>query len=127
MRLALSSWSMRSHVNRDFSLIELPRVARERFGFDAVELCATHFRNTDTAYLEKLKNNLVANKIGLANMPIDTGNISQSDSRKRQFDLERIYNWMAVAGYLGSEAVRVNTGSQMKTGIFLLQWIRTKG
>jgi sugar phosphate isomerase/epimerase len=111
MRFALSSWSMRSHINQDFSLIEFPRVARERFGFDAVELCSTHFRNTDTNYLDQIKTNLVSQKIGFANMPIDTGNISQSDPLRRQFDLERIYNWMEVAAYLGAEAVRVNTGA----------------
>jgi sugar phosphate isomerase/epimerase len=111
MRLAVSSWSMRSHINKDFSLVEFPRVARERFGFDAVELCSMHFRNTDTGYLDEIKNNLVAYKIGFANMPIDTGNISQTDPEKRQFDLERIAGWMAVASYLGAEAVRVNTGA----------------
>lgn len=111
MRLAVSSWSMRSHINRDFSLLEFPRVARERLGFDAVELCSTHFRNTDSNYLDQLKEQLVAYKIGLANMPIDTGNISQTDSEKREFDLARIENWLAVASYLGAEAVRVNTGA----------------
>jgi sugar phosphate isomerase/epimerase len=111
MRFALSSWSMRSHVNKDFSLAEFPRFARERFGFDAVELCSMHFANTDTNYLDQIKQSLVSSQIGFANMPIDTGNISQTDSRKRQFDLDRIANWMAVASYLGAEAVRVNTGA----------------
>ena len=50
-------------------------------------------------------------KMGFANMPIDTGNISQSDPLKRQFDIDRIVNWFAVAEYLGAEAVRVNTGA----------------
>ena len=110
MRFALSSWSMRSHINQEFSLIEFPRVARERLGFDAVELCSMHFQNTDINYLDQIKKNLALQKMGFVNMPIDTGNISQSDPTKRQFDLERIYNWMAVAAYLGAEAVRVNTG-----------------
>jgi L-ribulose-5-phosphate 3-epimerase len=111
VRFALSSWSMRSHVNKDFPLAEFPRIARERFGFDAVELCSVHFANTDTRYLDRIKDNLVKYKMGFANMPIDTGNISQSDPLKRQFDIDRIVNWFAVAEYLGAEAVRVNTGA----------------
>lgn len=112
MKLAVSSWSLRDHVNKDFPLKDFPRVVKERYGVEAVELCQMHFQAQDAKYLDEIINGLQATGSVVINMPIDTGNISQLDERKRNHDIKIIKGWMDVAAYINSPNVRVNTGSQ---------------
>jgi len=112
MKLAVSSWSLRDHVNKDFPLPDFPKVVKERYGIEAVELCQMHFQAQDSKYLDEIINGLQAVGSLVINMPIDTGNISQLDERKRSHDIKIIEGWMDVAAYINSPNVRVNTGSQ---------------
>ncbi|MDI3543285.1 MAG: hypothetical protein PWP57_890 [Candidatus Atribacteria bacterium] len=112
MKLAVSSWSLRDHVNKDFPLPDFPKVIKERYGIEAVELCQMHFPAQDSKYLDEIINGLQAAGSVVINMPIDTGNISQLDDRKRSHDIKIIESWMDVAAYINSPNVRVNTGSQ---------------
>lgn len=112
MKLAVSSWSLRDHVNKDFPLPDFPKVVKERYGIEAVELCQMHFQAQDSKYLDEIINGLKTAGSVVINMPIDTGNISQLDERKRSHDIKIIEGWMDVAAYVGSPNIRVNTGSQ---------------
>ena len=60
MKLAVSSWSLRDHVNKDFPLKDFPRVVKERYGVEAVELCQMHFQAQDAKYLDEIINGLQA-------------------------------------------------------------------
>jgi len=113
VKIAISSWSLRSHVNKDFSLPELPRVVKQRYGISAVELCQMHFLRQDSSYLDEVYRSLKENNSVVVNMPVDTGNISQPDPTKRNHDIEIIKGWMRVAKCIGCPAVRVNTGGQL--------------
>lgn len=112
MYIAVSSWSLRDHVNKDFSLPQMAGFVKDRYGVNAVELCSMHFRNTDSAYLDEIKRGLQEAQVSVVNMPVDTGNISNRDERKRNFDLKVIKLWMDIAAYIGSPSIRVNTGMQ---------------
>ena len=58
MKLAVSSWSLRDHVNKDFPLPDFPKVVKERYGIEAVELCQMHFQAQDSKYLDEVINGL---------------------------------------------------------------------
>ncbi|MDP9380017.1 MAG: sugar phosphate isomerase/epimerase [Chloroflexota bacterium] len=123
MQLAVSSWSLRSHINnepswtgrpvgaRDFPVYEFPRYVKETFGVDAVEVCEIHIPRPDAARLDQLKESLQSSDVRVVNVPIDVGDISQPDATKREHDLKLIEFWLDVAAYLGSPAARVNSGS----------------
>ncbi|HHV62830.1 MAG TPA: sugar phosphate isomerase/epimerase [Firmicutes bacterium] len=112
MNVAVSTWSLRDHVNKDFPLKDFPGVVKEYYGVDAVELCQMHFQAQDSKYLDEIVDGIRMAGAVVVNMPIDTGNISQLDERKRNHDLGVIKGWMDVAAYIGCASVRVNTGSQ---------------
>lgn len=112
MYIAVSSWSLRAHVNKDFPLYQMAKFVKDKYGVDAVELCSMHFWNMDTRYLDEIKKGLEEAGSKVVNMPVDTGNISNRDEQKRKFDLNVIKLWMDVAKYIGSPSIRVNTGMQ---------------
>jgi len=112
MKLCLSTWSLRDHVGKDFPFHEFPRVALDRFGIPAVELCQMHFPPPDSGRLDRLRAVVEATGLRIVNIPVDVGNISRRDERGRAHDVGLIKSWIDVASYLGAPTVRVNVGHQ---------------
>ncbi len=111
MQFAISSWSMRSHINKDFPVQEFGSHVKASFGVGAVEVCQMHIPTPDARRLDQIVGNYQAAGVRVVNVPIDVGDISQSDDVKREHDLRLIEFWIDVAAYLGSPAARVNSGS----------------
>lgn len=112
MKLCLSTWSLRDQIGKDFPFREFPRVARDRFGIRAVELCQMHFPPPDSGRLDQLLNVVAATGSTIVNIPVDVGNISRRDERARAHDVGLIESWVDVASYLGVPTIRVNAGHQ---------------
>lgn len=111
MQLAVSSWSLRSHINKDFPVQEFGPHVREAFNVGAVEICQMHIPMPDARRLDQIVANYQAAGVRVVNVPIDVGDISQPDDKRREHDLRLIEFWIDVAAYLGSPAARVNSGS----------------
>lgn len=112
MKLCLSTWSLRSYISKEFPFHEFPRFAKEKFGIQAVELCQMHFPPPDSRRLDQLLDVVAASGSTIVNIPVDVGNISQRDARKRDYDVRLIKSWVDVAAYVGAPTIRVNTGHQ---------------
>lgn len=116
--LAVSSWSLSRHLPREryipaaqaLRIEAFPVVARERFGVSAVEICQMHLESPNYSYLDKVNRGLAAGAVRVLNVPIDIGDISHPDPVARARDIETIKQWIKAAAYLGSPAVRVNSG-----------------
>ncbi len=94
-------------------LLDLPALIKERLGLDAIEICQFHVPERAPAYLDRLKRALADARVGLVDMPIDVGNISDVNPDYREEDLAAIEAWMKVAAGLGSRMVRVNASNPM--------------
>jgi len=115
MKLAVSSWSLRSYIGKEFTFDRFPMVVRERFGeygVEGVELISRHMPLSDMRHVDMVAAGLREAGISVVNMPIDVGNISDRDPKRRAHDLRAIMTWIDVAAALGSPNVRVNTGTQ---------------
>ena len=55
MKLALSSYSIRNHINTNVPINDFPRYAKETFGIDAIEICQFHILRNDSIGLQALK------------------------------------------------------------------------
>ena len=110
MKLALSSYSIRDHINTNVPINDFPKYAKETFGLDAVEICQFHILRNDSIGLQALKDAIAAAGVSLVSMPIDRGHISQPDERKREYDLRIIELWLDAAAFLGAPIARVNSG-----------------
>lgn len=130
-QLCVSSYSLREHLGpinitvrgpdgtkapftwgepavEPMSLLDLPRLVKSELGVDAVEICQFHVPERASAYLGQLKRALDDSGVGLVNVPIDVGNISDPNPAYRKEDLAEIEDWMRAAAELGSKMVRVN-------------------
>ena len=115
MKLAVSSWFLRSYIGKEFTFDRFPMVVRERFGeygVEGVELISRHMPLSDMRHVDMVAAGLREAGISVVNMPIDVGNISDRDPKRRAHDLRAIMTWIDVAAALGSPNVRVNTGTQ---------------
>ena len=112
MKIAVSSWSVRNYINREFPFDQFPAVVRQRFGVDALELVSRHMPAPDMRHVDLFNAALRDNDVKVVNVPIDVGNISDRDARRRAHDLRAIKPWIDVAAELGSPNARINTGQQ---------------
>jgi sugar phosphate isomerase/epimerase len=109
MKIAVSSYSLRDHVNRDVPYWEFPAYVRETFGLDAVEVIQRDVSKGDSDGIDRLKDGLAAAGVVLVSLPLDSGHISRPDPAKRERDLRLIELWIDAAAYLGCPVVRVNS------------------
>jgi sugar phosphate isomerase/epimerase len=111
VKIALSSYSLRNHVNRDIPVLDFPQYIRDTFGITAVEIIQRDIPKGDTASIDQLKSALENAGVTLVSMPIDVGTISQPDSTRRDHDLRLIELWIENAAALGCPIARVNSGN----------------
>ena len=109
MKIAISSYSLRSHVNRDVPYWELPHYVRDTFGVDAVEIVQDHISRADADGIDRLGDGLAAAGVTLVSMPLNVGHISRPDPARRDRDLRLIQLWIDAAAALGCPVVRVNS------------------
>jgi len=96
------------------SLLELPAfVAKE--GIKLLEICHFHFPSIDDDYLAQLKDAMQSAGVGLANVLIDTGNLSSLDDAQWRADIEMTKGWQDVAVKLGADSVRIDCGTEPAT------------
>ena len=134
MRIATSSWTLHDTLGRVYyehdeagkganrsdhdgpalSLLELPAfVAKD--GIYVLEICHFHFPTTDHPFLDALKQALADAGVELANVLVDTGNLSNPDEQERRTDIEMTKRWQRVAAHLGAGGVRIDCGTEAAT------------
>jgi sugar phosphate isomerase/epimerase len=79
-------------------------------GIHTLEICHFHFPATDDAYLGELKAALAEAGVELANVLVDTGNLSNPDLTQWQADIAMTKSWQDIAARLGATGVRVDCG-----------------
>lgn len=95
--------------------LEFPRIARERFGIDAVEYVNTFFFDhaEDLRYLAELKANAAAAGVNSVLIMCDAlGRIGDPDETERGRAVDRHRPWIDAAAFLGCHAIRVNAYSE---------------
>jgi len=113
-KISLAGWSLhRRFLSKEtpLRLLDFPRVAKEEFGIDAVELNNVFFESTDEPYLTQLKEAAEKAGVRLVGMAVDrTGDPSSLDEAVRKESIELVRQWFPVAKSLGLPFFRVNTG-----------------
>jgi sugar phosphate isomerase/epimerase len=109
VKVAISSYSLRSHVNREVPYWDIPRYVHDTFGVDAVEIIQGHILRADTDGIDRLGDGLAAAGVALVSLPLDVGHISRLDPARRDRDLRLIQHWIDAAASLGCPVVRVNS------------------
>ncbi len=111
-KISLAQWSLhKSLQQKKLDNLDFARVAKEKFGINAVEYVDQFFKDKakDETYLAEMKKR--TSDLGVTNVLImvDTaGDLGDVDEAKRTKAVENHYKWVDAAKYLGCHSIRVN-------------------
>lgn len=95
-------------------LLDLPALVAKD-GVKMLEICHFHFPTTDDSFLAELKAALNESDVELANVLVDTGNLSNPNREERARDVEMTKGWQEVAQKLGAKGNRIDCGTEAAT------------
>src|SRR5262245_10912776 len=111
-RLSLAEWSLhRSLYSGKMQHLDFPRVAKNDYDFDAIELVNSFFHDKarDTAYLRDFKQR--ADELGVKTLLImcdGEGELGSPDAKLQTQAVENHLRWLDAAKLLGCHSIRVN-------------------
>ncbi len=114
-KISLAEWSLHKALfAKEIDNLDFPRVAREKYGIEAVEFVNQFFKDKpkDEAYLKTLKGRANDNGVTCVLIMIDReGDLSDPDKTARDLAVENHKRWVDAAAALGCHSIRVNTGN----------------
>jgi L-ribulose-5-phosphate 3-epimerase len=114
-RISLAEWSLhRALESGKLDHKDFPKVARNDFGIEAIELVNTFFKTKarDWNYLAEFKQR--AEDLGVKTLLImcdHEGNVGDPNLKERNMAVENHFKWLEVAKFLGCHSIRVNAYS----------------
>ncbi len=113
-KISLAEWSLHNALMKGrLDNLDFPKVARERYGIEAVEFVNQFFKGKarDAAYLKDLRKRAEDHGVACVLIMIDDeGDLSAADKAERARAVEKHRAWVDAAASLGCHAIRVNTG-----------------
>lgn len=115
-KISLAEWSLhRTIFGGEMTNLDFPKVAREKYGIDAVEYVNQFWKDKakDAKYLAELKQ--ICKDQGVKSVLImcdGEGATGDPDAAKRTQAVENHYKWVDAAKYLGCHSIRVNAQSR---------------
>lgn len=110
--ISLAAWSLHKSIGTGegkIPMLDMPRLAREEFGIDAIELVSTMLASTEDAYLDQLAKNAADHDIKMLLIMIDNeGSIGAESENMRQAAVENHKKWMDIAARFGCHSIRMN-------------------
>lgn len=111
-RISLAGWSLVRRFRSEsapLALLDFPRVARQEFGFDAIELNNVFFESTKAAYLRDLRRRAEDEGVAMLNIAVDKCG-DMASPREWGEAVKRHRPWLDAAAALGCTAIRANVG-----------------
>ena len=114
-RISLAEWSLhRTLFAGKLDNLDFPRIARQRFGIDAVEYVNQFFKDKakDVSYLADLAKRATDEGVeSLLVMCDGLGHLGDPDGQARTKAIENHFPWVEAAKRLGCHSIRVNAAS----------------
>lgn len=118
MQLGLAGWSINRRFRRaeaPLQLLDYPRVAKEEWGFTAIELNSPFFASREPAYLDDLKRQAAETGVALWGMAVDgTGSLCAADEAERAANITACKEYLPLGKHLGLSYIRFNTGGNVQ-------------
>lgn len=114
--ISLAEWSLhRTLFAKKLDHLDFPRVARQDYGIEAIELVNQFFKDKarDQAYLGEFKKRADGQGVKILLIMVDgEGALGQPDAVKRKQAVENHYKWVEAARYLNCHSIRVNAETE---------------
>jgi L-ribulose-5-phosphate 3-epimerase len=117
IQISLAEWSLhRAIYSGKIHPLDFPKVAKQRYGIDAVEYVNAFFM-LSTEFVTELKKRAAGEGVKNLILMIDeAGRLGDSDNGLREDAVERHKPWVETAASLGCHSVRVNARSDGDLG-----------
>jgi sugar phosphate isomerase/epimerase len=110
--ISLAGWSLHRTIGEGEGktpMLEMPRLAREEFGIEAIELVNRMLASTDKAYVDQFIKNAADHDVKILLIMIDgAGSVGTPSERGREKAVEMHREWIDVAADMGCHCVRMN-------------------
>jgi L-ribulose-5-phosphate 3-epimerase len=117
-KISLAGWSLHRTVGRGGDkpdMLEMPKMTKEEFGIEAIELVSGMLSSTDDEYFAQLKQNAEDHGVKILLIMVDgQGNIGAEEQRHRDFAVKRHTFWIDQAAMLGCHSIRMNWKGEPK-------------
>jgi L-ribulose-5-phosphate 3-epimerase len=116
--ISLAAWSVNRSffIGKKWKLLDLPRIVRNDFNINGIELVNQFFENPMMRYLQELKNNAEKQGVKFVLIMVDgEGDMIAVDKKDRMQAAVAHRKWIDIANYLGCHAIRCNLGGQRIT------------
>lgn len=114
--ISLAEWSLhRTLFGGRLDNLDFPRVARETYGIEAVELVNQFFKDKaeDQNYLLELKKRADGSGVRILLIMIDgEGALGDPDEAGRETAVKNHFKWVEAAKHLGCHSIRVNADAR---------------
>jgi hypothetical protein len=117
-KISIAQWALVEEIRTGkWTSLDFPRIAREDFNLDGIELVNTLFEVPTEEYLKKLKTN--ARSYGIEILLImcdDEGDGAAETKKEREQFVINHRKWIDIARYLGCHAIRTNCRGSYNAG-----------
>ncbi|MFQ5795838.1 MAG: sugar phosphate isomerase/epimerase family protein [Candidatus Bipolaricaulia bacterium] len=109
-KISLAAWSLHRAIRSNLiTLLDFPRVARQTFGIEAIELVNTLFAAPTDAYIQQLQQNAEDHGVKILLVMCDgEGSMGGRDKAERTKTVRNHHKWIDIAVELGCHSIRVN-------------------
>jgi len=109
-KISLAGWSLHKAIYGNLvKMLDFPRIARQTFGIEAIELVNTLFEVPTQDYVSQLKKNAQNEGVKiLLIMCDDEGSLAHKERAERMKSVQDHYKWVDTAAELGCHSIRVN-------------------
>lgn len=109
-KISLAAWSLhRALFSNLLKMVDLPRVCRQSFGVDGLELVNVFFPSPNSRYLAALSRAADDHGVKILLIMVDgEGALGHSDTAERKRAVRNHFKWVDIAQRLGCHAIRVN-------------------
>jgi sugar phosphate isomerase/epimerase len=108
--ISIAEWALVEEIRAGkWKNLDFPRIAREDFGVNGIELVNTLFETPTEEYLKKLKHNASDYGVTMVLIMCDEEGDGAADTKEeqKQFAINH-RKWVDIAYYLGCHAIRTN-------------------
>ena len=110
--ISLAEWSLNKTLKTaKITNLDFPRVAKRDFDIDCIEFVDQFFADKakDMNYLKELKSRAEGEGVKMGLIMLDTnGDLGASDQAERDEAVQKTFEWIDAAKFLGCHSVRVN-------------------
>lgn len=111
-KISLAEWSLNKTLRAGkMTNLDFPRMAKQDYGIDCIEFVDQFFQDKakDMPYLRELKHRAESEGVSMGLIMLDTtGDLGAPDKAARDKAVEKTFEWIDAAKFLGCRMIRIN-------------------